>query len=63
MKRVKVLAVLLGVLGMTFPLLSFAAPSDGECKAGWCGVGSICPDGSICRAAHPGDTCSHCPLN
>ena len=62
MKRVKILAVLLCVLGMSFPLLSSAAPADGECKAGWCGAGSICPDGSKCQVAHVGDTCGHCPL-
>jgi hypothetical protein len=61
MKRVRVLAVLLGILGMSFPLLSFAAPADGECKAGYCGAGGICPDGSACPLA-PGQTCGLCIL-
>lgn len=59
MKRVKILAALLCALGMALPMLSFAAPPDGECKAGWCGAGSICPDGSPCHVA-PGATCGQC---
>ena len=60
MKRVRVLVVLLGVLGMSFPLLSFGAPAGGECLAGWCAAGSLCPDGSPCQLASPRDTCGHC---
>jgi hypothetical protein len=61
MKRVRVLAILLGALGMILPLLSFAAPPDGECKAGWCALGSLCPDGSTCHVA-AGQTCGHCDV-
>jgi len=60
MKRVRVLAVLLGVLGMSFPLLSFAAPA-GECMVGYCAAGSTCPDGSLCNVA-PGQNCAPCDL-
>jgi len=40
----------------------FAPAPVSLCKAGWCGVGFICPDGSRCAVA-PGNTCGHCPLN
>jgi hypothetical protein len=49
MKRVRILLVLLCSFGLTLPLLSLPAPSDGECLAGWCGSNSQCPDGTASR--------------